>query len=136
MVIQLDFSSNQPIYDQICQQIRLGIGTGALPQGESLPTVRQLAEDLGINPMTVNKAYGQLKSEGWIEIDRRQGAMIKTDVVKIKALVEPHRLKEETLNFALSVIMASIPTEVAMEQLREALKLLEVLEQLVKEGRP
>ena len=74
MIIELNTSSDTPIYVQLRNQIVLGIGRGELKEGEGLPTVRQLAQDAGINVMTVNKAYGVLKAEGFIEIDRRHGA--------------------------------------------------------------
>lgn len=76
MVFQLNMSSETPIYVQLRNQIVLGIGHGELLPGESLPTVRQLAEDIGVNNMTVNKAYQILKTEGYIEIDRRHGAKV------------------------------------------------------------
>lgn len=62
MIIELNTSSDIPIYVQLRNQIVLGIGRGELKEGESLPTVRQMAEDAGINVMTVNKAYGVLKA--------------------------------------------------------------------------
>lgn len=76
MVIQIKTTSEVPIYLQIRNQIVIGIGTGELPVGQSLPTVRQMASDIGINMMTVNKAYNILKNEGYIEIDRRHGAKV------------------------------------------------------------
>ena len=76
MIIELNTASDIPIYVQLRNQIVLGIGRGELKSGESLPTVRQMAQDTGINVMTVNKAYGVLKAERFIEIDRRHGAKI------------------------------------------------------------
>lgn len=76
MIIVLDMSSNIPIYVQLRNQIVKGIGKGELKVGESLPTVRQLAQDAGVNTMTVNKTYQILKTEGFIEIDRRKGATV------------------------------------------------------------
>lgn len=76
MVIQITTTSEVPIYLQIRNQIVIGIGTGELTVGQSLPTVRQMASDIGINMMTVNKAYNILKNEGYIEIDRRHGAKV------------------------------------------------------------
>jgi len=78
MIIELNTSSDTPIYVQLRNQIVLGIGRGELKEGEGLPTVRQLAQDAGINVMTVNKAYGVLKAEGFIENDRRHGAKVCT----------------------------------------------------------
>ena len=76
MIISLDMSSNVPIYVQLRNQIVTGIGKGELKAGETLPSVRQMAQDAGINSMTVNKTYQILKAEGFIEIDRRIGATI------------------------------------------------------------
>lgn len=76
LIIKLDFNSSTPIYVQLRNQIVMGIGKGDLSFGESLPTVRQMAEDTGINAMTVNKAYSILKNEGFIIIDRRHGAKV------------------------------------------------------------
>lgn len=77
MILKLDMSGDIPIYVQLRNQIVLGIGRGELRVGERLPTVRQLAGDAGINTMTVNKAYQVLKAEGFIEIDRRHGAVVR-----------------------------------------------------------
>jgi len=76
MILKIDMSNDIPIYQQIRNQIVFGVAKGELKSGESLPTVRQLAADIGVNPMTVNKAYAILKNEGTIIIDRRHGAKI------------------------------------------------------------
>ena len=76
MIIALDMTSSVPIYAQLRNQIVKGIGKGELKAGERLPTVRQMAQDAGVNNMTVNKTYQILKAEGFIEIDRRQGATV------------------------------------------------------------
>ena len=76
MILQFDFSSDVPIYLQIRNQIVIGISSGQLKSGEKLPTVRALAEESGINVMTVSKAYNLLKQEGYIITDRRKGATV------------------------------------------------------------
>ncbi|WP_282939033.1 GntR family transcriptional regulator [Paenibacillus sp. RC67] len=76
MIISLQLDSETPLYEQLRNQIVIGIATGELAAQEKLPTVRQLADDLGINTMTVNKAYSLLKQEGYIVIDRRHGAKV------------------------------------------------------------
>ena len=80
MIIELDMNSSTPIYVQLRNQIGMGIGRGELKLGESLPTVRQLAQDIGVNTMTVNKAYQILKTEGYIKIDRRHGAIVSDNI--------------------------------------------------------
>lgn len=80
MIIELDMNSSTPIYVQLRNQIVMGIGRGELKLGESLPTVRQLAQDIGVNTMTVNKAYQILKTEGYIKIDRRHGEIVSDNI--------------------------------------------------------
>ena len=92
MLIEIDFNSEEAIYVQLCNQIILGIATSKLQEGENLPSVRQLADTIGINMHTVNKAYSVLKQEGFVTIDRRRGAVISIDSDKIRALEE---MKEE-----------------------------------------
>ena len=76
MLLQLDFNSDVPIYQQIRNQIVLGIADGGLEPGQRLPTIRALADEAGINMMTVSKAYQLLKQEGYILTDRRSGATV------------------------------------------------------------
>ncbi len=77
MVIRIDDYSDVPIYQQIRNQIVMGISDGRFAAGEQLPTVRALALEMGINTMTVSKAYQILKSEGYILTDRKNGARVR-----------------------------------------------------------
>ena len=77
MIIILQDGSEVPVFKQIRNQIVMGISDGRLKPGEKLPTVRALAEEIGINSMTVNKAYQLLKQEGYIMTDRRNGVRVK-----------------------------------------------------------
>lgn len=88
MVIEIDFNSDEAIYIQLTNQIIMGIATSRLQEGDALPSVRQLAEHIGINMHTVNKAYSLLRQEGFVTIDRRRGAVIAIDVDKVRALNE------------------------------------------------
>lgn len=76
MLFRLDFQSGIPIYKQIRDQVVLAVADGQLLPGERLPTTRALAEDAGVNVMTVSKAYQLLKSEGYLVTDRRNGAVV------------------------------------------------------------
>lgn len=76
MVLEVDFSSDEPIYQQIRSQIVHAVATGELCAGDSLPSVRSLAADLGVNMHTVNKAYAVLRDEGYVVMRRRSGAVI------------------------------------------------------------
>ena len=94
MLIEIDFNSEEALYLQLRNQIIMGIATMELKNGDSLPSVRQLAETIGINMHTVNKAYTVLKQEGFVKVDRRRGAVIAVDLDKMKALEE---LKQDLL---------------------------------------
>ncbi|MCI7812901.1 MAG: GntR family transcriptional regulator [Lachnospiraceae bacterium] len=88
MIIKIDFQSDEALYMQLRNQIILGIANSSIQEGDALPSVRQLAEDIGINMHTVNKAYSVLRQEGFVSIDRRRGAVISLDADKLKALEE------------------------------------------------
>ena len=93
MFIEIDFNSDEAIYMQLRNQIIMGIATSRFQEGDMLPSVRQLADTIGINMHTVNKAYTVLKQEGYVKVDRRKGAMIAVDIDKIQAIedVKSHR---------------------------------------------
>ena len=97
MIIQIDFNSDEAIYMQLRNQIVLGIATAKLQEGDSLPSVRHLAEEIGINMHTVNKAYSVLKEEGLIRMDRRRGAVIAIDIDKLQALANMKQQLEVVL---------------------------------------
>ena len=99
MILKLNFESEIPIYVQLRNQIVMAIAHGDLAQGEKLPTIRQLAEDLGINNMTVNKSYAMLKQEGFISIDRRHGA-------KVNPILTPDFEFKEKLEDDLSLVIS------------------------------
>lgn len=88
MYLEIDFNSDEAIYMQLRNQIIYGIATSQLQEGENLPSVRDLAEHIGINMHTVNKAYTILKQEGYLKLDRRKGAVIAIDINKLKAMEE------------------------------------------------
>ena len=86
MYIHIDFNSEEAIYVQLQNQIIMGIAMNILREGDSLPSVRHLAETAGINMHTVTKAYTILKQDGYIQVDKRRGAIIAIDVDKARDL--------------------------------------------------
>ncbi|MCD8371565.1 MAG: GntR family transcriptional regulator [Clostridiales bacterium] len=109
MVLNIDFESEEAIYIQLRNQIIMGIATATIREGDSLPSVRQMAGTIGINMHTVNKAYALLRQEGFIRLDRRKGAVIALDIDKIE---EIQNLREH-----LSVLLArSICKNVSREE--------------------
>ncbi len=88
MIFTIDFNSDEALYVQLCNQIIMCIANEKIHEGDSLPSVRQLADNIGINMHTVNKAYSVLRQEGYIKLDRRHGAVIALDIDRIKAMNE------------------------------------------------
>ena len=77
MLITLDLENDVPIYGQLRNSIIDGIARGELKPGDSLPSVRRLAEDLSINLHTVNKAYSILRTEGFVAVHKQKGVVVK-----------------------------------------------------------
>lgn len=75
-MFQIDFSSDEAIYIQLRNQIIIGIAQNRIKDGQALPSVRKLADELGVNMHTVNKAYAILRNEGYLRLDRRKGAVV------------------------------------------------------------
>ena len=98
MILSIDFNSDEALYIQLRNQIIIGIATGRIREGDSLPSVRQLADNISINMHTVNKAYSVLRQEGFVKLDRRTGAVICLEADKNQILQE---MKEE-----IAVVMA------------------------------
>lgn len=111
IMIEIDFNSEEALYMQLRNQIIMGIANSMVQEGESLPSVRELAEQVGINMHTVNKAYNILRQEGYLKLDRRKGAVIAVDMdadraknelmEELKVLVAKaicHGVEKETVN--------------------------------------
>ena len=88
MLVNIDFNSEEALYIQLRNQIIIGIATSTIQEGDNLPSVRELANDIGINMHTVNIAYSILRQEGYLKLDRRKGAIISIDVDKYEAIAE------------------------------------------------
>jgi DNA-binding transcriptional regulator YhcF (GntR family) len=88
LIVTIDYNSDEAFYIQLRNQIIIGIANSEIREGDNLPSVRDLADDIGINMHTVNKAYTILKQEGYVKLDRRRGAVISVDADKLKAIEE------------------------------------------------
>ena len=88
MYISIDFNSGEALYVQLCNQIIRAIVKSELREGENLPSVREMADTVGINMHTVNKAYTVLKQEGFVKMDRRKGAVIALDMDRLRSVEE------------------------------------------------
>lgn len=81
MIIKLNINSETPVYLQLRNEIIKGIASGEVNPGEKLPTVRDMAKQVGLNPMTVNKSYQILKEEGIVKTEGRNGVTVREDIV-------------------------------------------------------
>jgi GntR family transcriptional regulator len=98
MILRLNPSSGIPLYLQLIEQVKHAIETGVIEAGEQLPSVRQMAEDLLINPNTVARAYRDLEQEGIIELKHGSGAFIRESIVP----------RERQMNKAHTVIQSAL----------------------------
>jgi GntR family transcriptional regulator len=80
MIIRIDTTSSTPVYAQIVDQIKRAIASGAIKRGDSLPSLRETAVKLRVNPLTVSKAYKQLENEGMIETRHGLGSFVTADI--------------------------------------------------------
>ena len=110
MYISIDFNSDEALYLQLRNQIVYAIVKAELREGENLPSVRDMAETVGINMHTVNKAYAMLRQEGYLQLDRRHGAIVAVDVDEIKARMELAQTMDLILAQAVSYTHLTLPT--------------------------
>ena len=78
-MIHLDYRENRPIYAQVIERFKEQISAGAMLPGERLPSVRELAAELAINPNTIQRSYRQLEMEGWIVTVPGKGCFVCSD---------------------------------------------------------
>lgn len=129
MIIKINTKSETPIYLQLRNEIVKGIGKGEFEIGESLPTVRQMAAELGVNTMTVSKAYQLLKSEGFIETDRRKGTIVcnpQSDENELGGEFQ-EKLADELELLSAEASIQGMEQEDFMELCRKAFQRMEVV---------
>ncbi|MBC7342586.1 MAG: GntR family transcriptional regulator [Clostridia bacterium] len=124
---RIDPDKNVPLYQQVTQEIKKAIRSGALEPGERLPTVRQLASELAINPNTVARAYLELERDGWITTARGAGTFVTTSKNSQPISEEPSGQPLQNLRLLLrqAAILAQqlgVSQELAIAILREEWK--------------
>ena len=117
--LRLDLHSGVPVYRQIIDQVRGGMASGALGVGDQLPTVRQLAVDLSINPNTVARAYRELELGGLLETHQGTGTFISTQKVRGGELERSRQLAQIVRDCVARAGAAGFMVEDLIEQLRE-----------------
>jgi GntR family transcriptional regulator len=116
--LRLDLHSGVPVYRQIIDQVIGGIATGSLIAGDQLPTVRQLAVDLSINPNTVIRAYRELEIRGVLETQQGTGTFISQQKPQHDDADRQRRLKQMVGEFIARAGSAGFTVEELLEQLQ------------------
>lgn len=116
MVIEIDFNSDEALYIQLRNQIIMGIAKDILKDGESLPSVRRMANELGVNMHTVNKAYALLRQDGYVKLDRRNGAVVSVSL-------ENRNYHVETIHSDMEMIVAqAICKNISLMEMQELVR--------------
>ena len=108
---QLDFSDKRPIYEQIKDRIKKLILTGALKPGEKVYSVREMAQMLSINPNTIQKAFRELETEGYIHTVQGKGSFVVSDALDKAKLIE-NELSQKLFKLIQEFLYWQIPIEV------------------------
>lgn len=117
----LDLHTGVPVYRQLIDQVRTGIASGSLTAGDQLPTVRQLAVDLAINPNTVMRAYRELELGGLLETHQGTGTFISDKKPEKKSAERERQLGQMTNEFAARAGAAGFTLEEVIDRLQELL---------------
>lgn len=115
----LDLHSGVPVYRQIIDQVRGGVASGTLQPGDQLPTVRQLAVDLAINPNTVVRAYRELELGGLLETHQGTGTFISAQKLRLSEAERERQLNQIVSDFVARAGAAGFTVEDLLQQLRE-----------------
>jgi GntR family transcriptional regulator len=116
---RLDLNSGVPVYRQLIDQVLAGIATGSLRAGDRLPTVRQVAVDLSINPNTVVRAYRELEIRGVLETQQGTGTFISQTEIKRDDLERRRQLDQLVNDFVARAGAAGFSVSELMEELHD-----------------
>ncbi|MEK3670155.1 GntR family transcriptional regulator [Paenibacillus sp. FSL R10-2771] len=116
MFIELDLQSDTPLYTQLADQLTEGIASGELKPGDPLPSIRRLAEDLGINLHTVNKAYNLLKQEGLLQVHRKTGVIVQPDGMPGVTEAFEAKLRRQLRSLAAAAAVRGMAEEVFAQE--------------------
>ena len=116
---RLDIQSGVPVYRQIIDQVTGGMAAGALKPGDQLPTVRQLAVDLTINPNTVVRAYRELEIRGVLETQQGTGTFISQQEIKRDEVERQRRLSQLVSEFAARAGAGCFTVKELIQELRD-----------------
>src|SRR6516165_7527400 len=125
MLWQINFKSGKPVYLQVVDQVKTAAAAGMLQAGESLPSIRPLAEELRVNRNTIAKAYTELENQGIIETIPGKGCFVRPNNSPLKKDVRRKLLAEEIDQVIVQAHHLQVPPMEFLELVRERLKLLD-----------
>lgn len=123
MIVRVDPNGAVPPYEQVRSQISEMIATGVVPVGSRLPTIRQLARDLGVAEGTIARSYRELERDGWIETRRRHGSFARRPA-SMPSVDPSESLRDAATAFAVRVAQAGADPDDAVRIIRETLRSL------------
>jgi GntR family transcriptional regulator len=125
MLLQINFKSGKPVYLQVVDQIKAAAATGTMQPGESLPSIRPLAEELRVNRNTIAKAYGELESQGVIETLPGKGCFVRPNNSPLKKEVRRKLLAGEIDQVIVQAHHLQVTGAEVLELVQERLKVME-----------
>ncbi len=117
-MILIDTRSRKPIYEQLIDNIKALIVSGVLQRDEQLPSVRQLAQDLAINPNTIQKAYAELERQGVIYSLKGRGSFVGSSLNELRS-VQRQELLEKVAELGRELYRLDVPEEEICARIRE-----------------
>ena len=124
MILELDPASPVPPYEQLRAQITTMVATGVLPHGSRLPSIRQLARDLGVATATIARAFRELERDHIVETRGRHGTFVLDAPTQVATAERERRLREAARSFAVQARQLGVDSELALRQARRALDAL------------
>ena len=122
LMLEIATGDPRPISRQIVDGVRMKVATGELRLGVQLPSVRGLAQQLGINPNTVAKAYAELTADGWLEARQGMGLFVAPPRQRLSAGERDKRIDEAVNRFVHEVVALDIPANDALARIDHALR--------------
>ena len=114
--------SGEPIYEQLIRQVKHAISSGTLKTGDQLPTVRDLATRLVINPNTVARAYRELEQMGLLESNTRRGTVVKFEGPSLTSLERRDQLQPMLEQLVSEARLLGVSDADLMDELKESLR--------------
>ena len=118
MLLHIDYNSSEPICRQVAAQIKLLVVNGGLKPGDRLPSIRQLAKDLRINPTTVSRIYSQLAHEGVVTLRQGQGVFVAEGAVRLA----PEEVRRIVGDHARNLLVEGLRQGLSIKEIRQTLE--------------